>query len=312
MNEPEISIIIPVLNEGSKIERCLESVFNQSRKPCEVIIIDGQSKDDTVERAKKFPVKVFYESSNSIARGRQIGVENSRGSYIAFTDADCVVDKDWLANLVKEFNDGVIAVGGGIKNASSGFWEKAINLAVSSFIGGAQTIQGRFFEDRRLVKSISACNSMYRKEVIAKVGGFNVNLPGGEELELNKRLAQTGKLLYTPEAIVTHYHVWTLKKFAKKMFRYGKERGMVRAWNMQFLPAFVAPLVFLSAIITPWILVSVLSLYALILLAMGIKFAAQAHNFKFIVGIPIVYIIEHVTYSAGIWRGLIKSRQVKA
>jgi glycosyltransferase involved in cell wall biosynthesis len=109
MGESEISVIIPVLNEGGKIERCLKSVFAQSLPPCEVIVIDGKSSDDTVDRAKKFPVRMFYEDCHSIAHGRQLGVENASGEYLAFTDADCVADKDWLASLFKEFCDGIVA-----------------------------------------------------------------------------------------------------------------------------------------------------------------------------------------------------------
>lgn len=59
----KISVIIPVKNEEDKIERCLEAIFSQSYKPFEVIEVDGHSKDKTVENAK--------------------------GEYVAFTDADC-------------------------------------------------------------------------------------------------------------------------------------------------------------------------------------------------------------------------------
>lgn len=52
-----------------------------------------------------------------------MGLENAKGEYVAFTDADCITEKDWLENLVKEFDDGVVGVGGGIKNIGEGLWE---------------------------------------------------------------------------------------------------------------------------------------------------------------------------------------------
>jgi GT2 family glycosyltransferase len=137
------------------------------------------------------------------------------------------------------------------------------------------------------------------------VGGFDCNLAGGEELELNRRLSKVGKLIYTPEALVKHYHSWTLGKFAKKMFRYGKERGIIRAWNIQFLPATAALLLILSLAFTPVIFVSVTSLYLLLLVAMGTRFAIQENNLKYQASIPVVYLVEHVTYSVGICKGLI-------
>ena len=51
MNEPKISVIIPVKNEEEKIERCLNTIFNQTIKPFEVIVVDGHSTDRTEENA---------------------------------------------------------------------------------------------------------------------------------------------------------------------------------------------------------------------------------------------------------------------
>ena len=87
----KISIIIPIKNEADKIEQCLEAVFNQTLNPLEVIVVDGHSTDKTVENARKFPVKVFYEDYHTRAGACQIGVENANGDFIAFTDADFVV-----------------------------------------------------------------------------------------------------------------------------------------------------------------------------------------------------------------------------
>ncbi|MCW3129321.1 MAG: glycosyltransferase [Methanophagales archaeon] len=56
----KISVVVPIRNE--KIERCLEAVFNQTIKPFEVTVVDGHSTDNTMENAKKFPVKTFHKS----------------------------------------------------------------------------------------------------------------------------------------------------------------------------------------------------------------------------------------------------------
>ena len=85
----KISLVIPVKNEADKIERCLEAVFNQTVQPFEVIVVDGHSMDKTVENARKFPVNILYEDYHTRAGACQIGVENAKGDFIAFTDADC-------------------------------------------------------------------------------------------------------------------------------------------------------------------------------------------------------------------------------
>lgn len=308
-SKQRISVIIPVRNEAGKIHQCLEAVFSQSVKPHEVVIVDGHSTDGTIEEVRKFPAKIFYEDAHSIACARQIGVENAEGEYIAFTDADCVPDREWLSNLIKEFDEGIIGVGGAAKNTGDSLWEKSINLAMDTFLGGARTLQARFVKERRFVRSIGGFNSIYRKQDILKVGGFNTRLPGGEDLELNKKLSKMGKLLYTPQAVVLHHHSWTLSKFAKKMFRYAKERGMIRAWDLQVIPALVAPLLFISLIFTRWAFLSLLGLYCLLVVAMTLKLTVQGRDTRYLVSVPIVYIVEHSSYIIGFWRGMILPRR---
>jgi len=95
----KISVIIPVKNEADKIERCLEAVFNQTIKPFEVIVVDGHSTDKTVENTRKFPVEVLYEDYGTVGGARQVGVENARSEFMAFTDVDFVVFQKISLNI---------------------------------------------------------------------------------------------------------------------------------------------------------------------------------------------------------------------
>jgi cellulose synthase/poly-beta-1,6-N-acetylglucosamine synthase-like glycosyltransferase len=312
LSEPKISVVIPVRNEAAKIEQCLEAVFSQSLKPYEVIIVDGHSTDGTVERAQKFPAKVLYEDYHTRGGACQVGIENAASEYIAFTDADCIPDKDWLANLIKEFDDSIVGVGGGTINVTRSFWEKSIDLAMNTFLGGANTVQARFFKTPRFVRSISGCNSMYRKTAILEVGGFNVKITG-EDAELNRRLLKMGRLKYTPKAVILHDHGRGFTDFAKRMYIYGKQRKECMVWDLQVIPALAMPpvviiLLILSLIFTRWIFLIPVFMYIAILLAQGVKFAIDHKQYKYVVSIPIVYATEHILYVAGFWRKLMWPR----
>ncbi len=306
MGEPRISVIIPVRNEAEKIERCLEAVFAQSIKPCEVIVVDGHSDDGTVEKAKNFPIKVLYENYHTRGGACQVGVRNANGEYVAFTDGDCIPDKDWLANLVEGFNDGIIGVGGAIKNIGDGFWVRSINLAYGTFLGSANSVQGRLFKNKRFVNSISGCNSIYRRLDILKVGGFDTTLPGAEDAELNGRLLKEGKLLYLPGAVILHDHGRGLKEFARQMLRYGRDRGVARRLDLQVVPPLAVPLTLFSLIFTRWIFLCLTAFYLVGLAAMGLRFAVEERNMKYLVSIPTVYAVEHILYTLGFWRGLVE------
>jgi len=304
----KISVIIPVKNGERTISRCLEAIFSQTYKPYEVIVVDGRSTDKTVEKAKLFPVKVVYEDYGTVGGARQVGLENARGDYVAFTDADCIPERNWLENLVRGFevDNGVLGVGGGIKNVGEGIWEKSITFIMDTFLGSANSVQGRLFKVKKFVRSISGCNSMYRRKVLLKVGGVNVTLSVNEDTELNRRLLKVGKLLYVPNAIVLHYQGRGLRGFAKRMYQFGFGRGKLRLWDLQCIPP-VATLILmiLSLIFTHWIFLGAIIAYSLVLTVMGLKIAIRKKDFRYAVSIPIVYFIEHSLYTIGFWLGLI-------
>lgn len=302
----KISVVIPVKNGEGVIGKCLEAVLSQSVEPYEVIVVDGHSTDKTVEEAERVPVKVIYEDYGTVGGARQVGLENVRGKYVAFTDADCIPERNWLENLIKEFDGNIVGVGGGIKNIGDEFWGRSIALIMNTFVGSANSVQGRLYKEKRFVKSVSGCNSMYRREALMEIGGFNLALSINEETELNRRLTKIGKVLYTPDAVVLHNQGRGLKDFAKRMYQFGCGRGRLRLWDLQCIPPIIAFLLVLSLVFTHWIFVSVISLYILILIATGFKFAIQEKDIRYLGSIPMVYAIEHSSYAIGFWRGLLK------
>jgi GT2 family glycosyltransferase len=147
---------------------------------------------------------------------------------------------------------------------------------------------------------------MYRKEALMKIGGYNVLLSINEETDLNDRLKKIGKLVYTPKATVVHDQGRGLKDFGKRMYQFGSGRGRLRLWDLQCIPPIIALAISLSLLLTPWIFVFVLSLYSAILISMGAKFAIQKKDIRYVGSIPVVYVVEHVCYSIGFLKGLLR------
>jgi len=301
-----ISVIVPVKNGASKIEDCLKGILDQTEIPAEVLIIDGHSNDQTVEIAQKYPVKIFFEDYGTVGGARQVGVEKAQSEYIAFTDSDCIPDKNWLKNLYSEFNDGIIGVGGGIQNIGKGIWEESIGYALNSFLGSANSVQDRVLKKKQFVKSISGCNSMYQREDVLKIGGYNTSYSMNEDTDLNKRLLKLGKILYTPDAIVLHNQDRNLTQFVKRMYSFGFGRGNNKLFDLQTIPPVAALFTVICLFISPQIFLLLLLLYFAVLVFFDFLILFKTKSIVYLFTIPIIFILEHVSYSLGFWRGLIK------
>jgi glycosyltransferase involved in cell wall biosynthesis len=107
-----ISIIIPVFNEEAQIEGCLQSIAEQTVLPDEVIVVDNNCTDKTIELASKFPfVKVINEKKQGRAHARNAGFNAAKGVIIGRIDADSRLEKHWVERVKKHFNDNDELVG---------------------------------------------------------------------------------------------------------------------------------------------------------------------------------------------------------
>lgn len=95
-----LSIVIPVYNEENHIKECLEAIKAQIEAPLEVIVVDNNSSDKTVEIAKKYPfVTVLSAREQGIAFARNVGFNAARGNIIGRIDADSRIPSNWTQHV---------------------------------------------------------------------------------------------------------------------------------------------------------------------------------------------------------------------
>lgn len=109
-NNPRISVIVPVYNAEKWLHRCVDSILSQTYKDFELLLIDDGSKDTSglicEEYAGKDPrVRVFHKSNGGIGSARNVGLENLRGQWVTFCDADDYVFPQWLEYFSPEDED---------------------------------------------------------------------------------------------------------------------------------------------------------------------------------------------------------------
>ncbi len=98
-----VSVVIPAYNEEKYIKSCLEAFENQDEKPFEIIVVDNNCTDHTVEIAKQYPVTIIQEEKQGMAFARNAGFNFASGDIIARCDADTIVPKDWIKKIKNNF-----------------------------------------------------------------------------------------------------------------------------------------------------------------------------------------------------------------
>ncbi len=195
-----VSVIIPALNEEKNIEATLQSIRRQNyRHPIELIVADGHSTDKTVSIAKKYCDAVVQETTHTIAAGRQAGARAAHGELLLYTDADTLVDKDWVRNMAAAFDDERVA-------AAFGMIQPKEATGVEHFIltWGVYSMAAIF---NALGTDYTYGNNMaLRKTAFDKIGGFNIYLVTGEDTEIFQRVRHAGRVVFVPGA-VAHYSI---------------------------------------------------------------------------------------------------------
>ena len=218
---PAVSIIIPVYNGAGTIAACLESLLNQTypADAYEVIVVENGSTDDTTKIVEKYPVRLFHSDKRGPAPARNLGLARSEANIVAFTDADCIADPNWLSELIKPYADPEIGgVGGAILP-----YDHADRTIVEMFSEAHSPLVNFISGENEFLPHLYTANASYRRSLLNKVGGFNPNLVTAEDVDLAWRLQlQTDvKLHFASEAIIYHHHRSTRTGLARQYRQYG-------------------------------------------------------------------------------------------
>jgi len=175
----KVSLVLPLYNSENYAEECLNSVFAQSLKDYELIVIDDCSKDRTRELLKKMSVKFYCNSVNlGFCKTVNKGIRLAKGEYVAILDHDMVYEKDYLKKMLMESGDIVGARVYYYKNKNK---IRALDIKISPLTGktnilGRDEIDKGQYDSLREIEAIGAGSLVIRKEVFKKAGFFNENL----------------------------------------------------------------------------------------------------------------------------------------
>ena len=217
----KISIIIPMYNEADNLPMLYESIGKQIITPdvviSEVIAVDNGSSDTSVEISKQSCTHVFSRPDDTIADLRNYGARHSSGDILIFMDADCVLGRDVVMNVVSFLKDsGAAAVGpDGLKPIGNSTW-----------------VQNTWYFHTRMTSSekqsmevdnLSSGFFAIRADAFSTVGGFDGSLSVGEDTDISRKLKDLNHTLIRSSTlnIYNSGHPATIRKFMKREYWHG-------------------------------------------------------------------------------------------
>lgn len=195
----KISFVIPAYNEAKNIVSCVESIQKEiatTTVPCEIIVVNNNSTDETKELAENAGAKVVDEHTKGIVWARRAGVAASTGDIIASIDADNRLPQGWLTTVIDNFSrdEKLVALSGPLiyydVSAYIRAWTKFFYIfgytvnEISNIFGKGAMLQGG--------------NYVMRKDSFLRSGGYDTTISFyGEDVDTGKKLSKMGKVKWT-------------------------------------------------------------------------------------------------------------------
>lgn len=252
-----VSVIATVLNEERSIAELLESLAAQTRRPDEIVIVDGGSTDRTRDIlqswAGRLPLRVLVVPGANISQGRNAAIRAAAGEIIASTDAGVRLDPNWLAELVRPFEE---APPEDAPGAAAGFFlpdprstfERAMGAAVLPRL--PEIDPNRFLPSSR---SVAFLRSAWERWPYPEWLDFC------EDLIFDLGLKALGyRFVFVPQALVYFRPRSSLRAFFKQYYRYARGDGKADLWRKRHAVRYLTYLVALPALLalsilhTPW------------------------------------------------------------
>lgn len=213
----EITIIIPVYNAENTLRKCLDSIRSQDYKDYDVLLIDDGSTDKSVKIIQGYSYNFISLKKNSgQGKARNIGAKNASTKYLAFTDSDCVLPKDWLSKIMTDF-----------KNTKA----EVICDGYSGSIGNTFLEKYAFYElsIRRKnlpnpITSFPSNNFACNREIFLKEKGFSeLKNYVAEDLEFSLEVGRKYKIFWDKNLGIKHHFHKEIKKYLKQQYKFARD-----------------------------------------------------------------------------------------
>ena len=190
-----ISVVIPAYNAAWCLPRCLKSIFAQTLKPAEVIVVDDGSTDNTAALAAELGARVISQTNSGIADARNKGIQNASGEWIALMDADDLWAPEKLERQAARLRPETVLVYTGIRIFDD-HGIRSEKLAVDPAAARKML---------RYRNPITPSTVLMKRAAVIQIGGFRSGLHACEDWGMWFRLRALGQFDAVPDPLTDYY-----------------------------------------------------------------------------------------------------------
>jgi len=230
MDNPLVSVIIVNYNGKRHLEKCLESLMNVDYEKCEVILVDNNSTDNSVEFVKNvYPSVIIIKLDNNygFAEPNNIGAKNAKGELLLFLNNDTVVNPNFIREMISVLNqDSKIAICQSLLLKPNGEVESSGDFI--DILGRAYMSKEKETKVKEILSARGA-SMMVRKKMFWELGGFDKNFFASfEDIDLSWRAWIWGyKIVLVPNSIVYHTGGQTVQLLTPEIKFHGVKNNLV-------------------------------------------------------------------------------------
>lgn len=207
--EVMISIVIPLYNKATSIQKTLNSVFAQTYTDYEIVIVDDGSTDDSVAIVRSINdarIRLISQANGGVSVARNRGTAEAKGEYIAYLDADDVWSPNYLETQVDMINRYPQCCMYGVNYQICDYSGIIVPTIIRelSFTRVDGIMDNYFTVAAKSNAPLWTSAIVVRKSAIEAVGGFPVGIKSGEDLLTWARLACRGKIAFSKKVCATY------------------------------------------------------------------------------------------------------------
>lgn len=222
---PAVTVVVACFNGERTLKACLDSLLRLRYADFEIIVVDDGSTDSTPKIVLEYPkVRSFrHEKNLGLSTARNTGILAANGEIVAFIDADCRADEDWLYYLVGDLlSSGYAGIGGPNLLPPE---DSLVASVVMASPGGPAHVM---LTDRK-AEHVPGCNMAFYKSALEQIGGFDpIFMKAGDDVDLCWRMEQAGcEIGFSPSGFVWHYRRSTIRDYLRQQSGYGEAEAML-------------------------------------------------------------------------------------